>query len=130
MPSGSCWTPTELLTYVRVLSMNTTHLQDHPPPQRNLWERDSDSDSESLTLHSGMIRQIGPLHPVDDGRRARIPLVGPLVVELHIVQRPPDGRGDVPDGRRNERGRGHALLVLVRRRVPFHVVGRQGVGAA
>lgn len=52
-------------------------------------------------------------------------------MNLHIVQRPPDGRRDVPDRRRrNERGRRHPLLLLVGRRAPFHVVGRQGVGAA
>lgn len=68
MQSGSRLTPTELLTYTE----HTTHFRS------GTFENEKKTVSESLALHSGMVRQIGPLHPVDDGRRARVPL-GPLV---------------------------------------------------
>ena len=61
-----------------------------------------------------MERQVRPLHAVDNGRGARVPL---RPVELRV---PADGRGDVPNG-----------LRLVRR-VRLGVVRGQGggVGAA
>ena len=61
-----------------------------------------------------MERQIRSLHPIDNRRRARVPLGLIVVVEL-----PDDRRGDVPDG----------LLLLYVRGAGFRVVRGQGVGA-